>query len=189
MLFELMPKPNEIRITTALDMPPMVHAKLLPLANQWAYGARDTLPSDQRNWRGYGLRPRWPTWPLQAKAWRVVPGGIAFNLPEWGAQDRAIAVFKAAGQATRLWSLEHGAVRRAAYLMYTDEGWVLQARFLQKEGLVERTTRSGFRVWEPKRRTRRWRVAPPDYPRDKYGRPLSARAAARRAATNTSGDS
>lgn len=176
---------SEIRITTALDVPPMVHAKLLPLANQWAYGTRDDLPSDQRNWRGYGLKPRWPTWPLQAKSWRVVPGGMAFNLPGWGDADRAIAVFRSAAQAPRMWALEKGAVRRAAYLSYTDEGWVLQARFLAKGGLIERTTPSGFKVWEPKRRQpRRWRVCPPDYPRDKYGRPLSARAAARRAAAS-----
>lgn len=188
-LNEPMPKPNEVRITTAVDVPPMVHAKLLPLATTWAYNDRDDLPSDQRNWRSYGLRPRWPMWPLQAKSWRVVPGGIAFNLPGWGAADRAIATFKAAAQAPKMWDLEKGAIRRAAYLSYTDEGWVLQARFWRKEGLVERSTRSGFKVWEPKRRAkRRWRAAPADYPRDKWGRVLSAKQAARRAAASTAGD-
>lgn len=160
-----------------LVMPPMVAAKLEPLARQWTGGNREGLPSAQRQWKGFGEDPKIPAWPLPADSWRVLPGGITFRLP--GFAERPMALIADPLKAKQLWEVELGAIRRASRLLLATDGtWLLLARFKYKEGLVERKGK-GYSTWVKKHGRARWYRAPEGWPRDKYGRPLSGRAIAR----------
>lgn len=158
-------------------MPNMVAAKLEPLARLWSSGSRSSLPKVQKTWRARGSDPKVPMWPMESQAWRVVPGGITFRVP--GYDWRGIAIITDPRVATKLYSMDLAGIRRACYLMLTEDGWVLSARFKFKEGLVERRTPRGFATWfRPARR--RWAVAPEGWPRDHRGSPLSTATIARR---------
>lgn len=160
-------------------MPNMVAAKLEPLARLWTVGKRENFPLVQRTWQAKGRDPKVPMWPLPNDAWRVHPGGIAFRVP--GFDWRAVAVITDPRMATKLYSMELAGIRCACYLMLTEEGWILSARFKYKEGMVERRTKRGYATWyRPARQ--RWKVAPEGWPRDHRGSPLSTATIARRVA-------
>lgn len=163
------------RTVAYLTMPPLVAATLAPLATRWSKGDREGMGSAARGWRSRGLDPKIPMWPLDARSWRVLPGGITFRIP--GFSERCVALIEDPGHARRLWDMEQVNLRSASYLMLSLEGrWLLSARYRYKEDYIARRKRTnGVTVWVKKHGRARWYRAPDGWPRDKHGRPLKVR--------------
>lgn len=167
-------------LTTEVELPSVAAPGVLEAAV--AYRRMNTDP------RWSGPKGDFPRLVLRGTEYRLVLGGITFKVPATP-PIRAMALFKDPQAARSIGQLEIAYIRRNAYLMFLEGQWYLRLRFQSKEGLIEGRDDAGRVTWKaPKRRRRRWAVAPADAPRDKYGNLLSDVTIARRRKRNAPGD-
>ena len=182
---------GERNLMARVTFNPYTEQALVQQADAFRKGRMDELQSDVRDWRWMppGTNPILP-----CIHWHVAMGGIEFamylpKLDGSGTREpvRALAQFAYPGDAKAALELQRTMRTAALYLLRSDDTgdprvtpeWYARMRFYPK----------GFKVGQKDKRwqRRRWLTAPEGWPRDKYGRPLSAATIARRGIASVPG--
>ena len=171
-------KRTHYELTTAVVM--SAHAESLILAVAREVRAIQQAGGVPRNsnedWR-YLPKGDFPIYPLIRSHWRTYIGGLlVFTKLADGGPARVVLLIPDARAAKAAWEYETGGVRRNCFLHYIDGQWFAHMKYDLREKKEQVRDASGGLYWrkrKPIRGTKRWAVAPPDWPRDKYGRPLS----------------
>ena len=165
-------------LTTIVSLPPLSEFYLGNLAREfraavdagklpYIYGA----PKNDR-----------PAVALQSTYWRPFVGGALLAtrlswLPDskQPVTSRAIVTFNDARVAREVLVIDASWARRTAWLQQVEDGnWVLRMRWDDpKTGLVPRKSSRIYWAKKPPRTRFGNRTAPPEWPRDKHGRPIS----------------
>lgn len=183
---------NQRRLVTCrVQMAPTVQHLVLERANLWVVSQRPRDPEyfthEQSNWTT-AVKHKVPVLPFEGGQWKAMLGGISFAIRVRGVTERAVAIFDDPQAYRNLMVLERTYIRRAMYLVYSEGEWWARMRYESKEGYIEQRDKFGGITYKPRgRRKRRWQVAPPDWPRDQYGHPLSNRQIALRNKTDLPG--
>lgn len=178
-------------VTCRVSMAPTVSRLVLERANLWVVSEppRDGeyFTHEQAVWTT-SVKHKVPAIPFTGGSWKPLLGGLSFALRVNGVTERAAAIFDDDQAYRNLMVLERTHIRRAMYLLYVDGEWWARMRYESKEKYVEGRDKHGGITYKPiGRRKRRWAVAPADWPRTKYGKPMSNRQIALANKANISG--
>lgn len=164
-------------------MAPTVQHLILERAQLWVGSQKPRDPeyftSSQANWTTT-VKHAVPSLPFEGGEWRAMLGGMSFALHVRGVTLRAVAIFDDPEAYRNVLVLEQTHIRRAMYLLFSDGEWWARMRYESKEKYIEGRGKHGEVTYTPVgRRKRRWAVAPPEWPRDQHGTPLSNKQVAR----------
>jgi hypothetical protein len=138
-----------------------------------------------------------PCFPFAGPQWRVFAGGalvststfesihnIAIDNLPMGIKPRVVVPFQDGTVARQVLVLDTSPdwKRRTAWLYQAQDGtWVFRMRWeLAKLKIETHAQVHGTNLWKPREqryRPKRWMIAPPDWPRNKWGRCLGTRQA------------
>lgn len=178
-----------VEFTTGIIWPRLAEGLVLQRAREFRAGIFDNLQRDQTSfYRQWLPKGDYPVLTHRGADWAGFYGGFTFSIKlSTGQTDRVVGLWAdpEVARAIYRYSSDTKNYRRGTiYVMFLDGQWVGRVKFRSTEGMsvkannargrgVPRSPR-GFQLATG----RRWAIAPPGWPRDSHGRPLSDRAAA-----------